>query len=260
MFVNSVINITVTGVAWALRLFDSPVGVTVKRTNRAKWAIALKISGKTIYNVKGKEIVCDSLHPVILPKGSSYSWKCTEPGVCLIIDFDAIEEYDDILKFSITDNTFFINAFSKIERSLTKQDTAHKLECNGILYGILTSLFKTLKDDYIPKDKRKLIQPAVDYMNEHYSNPDITNAELSAICGISTVYFRKTFETVYCVSPMKYLHNLRISKAKNMLLSDCESVKQVSESVGYNSIYHFSKMFKIYVGVSPTEYKKSSRD
>ncbi|MBQ2704787.1 MAG: helix-turn-helix transcriptional regulator, partial [Clostridia bacterium] len=44
-----------------------------------------------------------------------------------------------------------------------------------------------------------------------------------------------------------------------ILHSDYESVEQVAFSVGYNSIYHFSKMFKLYTGKSPSEYAKASR-
>jgi len=55
------------------------------------------------------------------------------------------------------------------------------------------------------------------------------------------------------------LNNIRINKAKSILLSDYESISQVAESVGYNSIYNFSKMFKQYTGKGPTEYKKTSR-
>ena len=58
---------------------------------------------------------------------------------------------------------------------------------------------------------------------------------------------------------MKYLHNFRIQKAKAILRSDYESIEQVARSVGYNSIYHFSKMFKEYTGKSPTEYAKQNK-
>ena len=77
---------------------------------------------------------------------------------------------------------------------------------------------------------------------------------------MSTVYFRRTFTSVYGISPIKYLHNFRIEKAKAILKSDYDTIEQVALSVGYNSIYHFSKMFKLYTGKSPLEYAKASRN
>ena len=76
---------------------------------------------------------------------------------------------------------------------------------------------------------------------------------------MSTVYFRRTFVSVYGISPIKYLHNFRMEKAKAILRSDFETIEQVALSVGYNSIYHFSKMFKVYSGISPLEYSKQNR-
>ena len=258
MFINSVADITVTDVSSSLRIINSPVNVTVKRSNRERWAVAMKISGKTVYNCNGKEILSDKFHPVILPKGCSYSWKCTEPGVCLIIDFHALESGTEILGFTISDNTFFTSAFSKIENALNHKTNDYKIECKYHLYGIISYLLKSRSKEYVTKDKQKLLAPAIEYITQNYFDGNITNNYLSGLCGISTVYFRKTFEAIYGIPPIKFLHNFRIKIAKNMLLSDYESIEQVALSVGYNSIYHFSKMFKIYTGMSPTEYVKES--
>ncbi|MBQ8559711.1 MAG: helix-turn-helix transcriptional regulator [Tyzzerella sp.] len=259
MFIDSVINITITNVAFAIRLLKSPIGITTNRPNRERWAISLKLGGKTFYTINGKQILSDALHPVILPKGCSYSWKCVEPGECIIIEFEALESACNIFSFKISDNSYIVNAFKKIEKSLNLKNANSRLECNYQLYGILLFLIKSVKTEYVSKDKKTLLQPAINYISEHHYDCSITNDFLADICGISTVYFRKTFEKVYGTSPIKYLHNFRINKAKSILESDFESINQVAASVGYSSIYHFSKMFKLYTGKSPTEYAKASR-
>ncbi len=259
MFINSGFDIVVTKVISANRLLKSPVGITTYRKNRERWAVILKLGGKTFYRVDEKEILSDHLHPVILPKGCSYSWQCVEPGECIIIEFDATTQSQQVLSFEISDNSFFTNAFSKIEKCLHLTQVNDSLECKYLLYGILLYLSKSASREYVPKDKREILQPAIEYISQKYYDSSITNERLSSLCGISTVYFRKVFEQCYGVSPIRYLHNYRINKAKAILLSDYESVEQVAVSVGYNSIYHFSKMFKSYTGVSPSEYAKASR-
>ena len=259
MFVDSVNNITITKVFSANRLINSPVGITTHRHKRNGWAIALKLKGKTIYTAGGKTFLSDSLHPVILPKGSNYSWICNEPGECLMFEFDADAEVNTIIPFEISDNSAIVNAFLKIEKSLNKKKPHYRLECYNQLYGILLFLAKSvIKEPAHPK-KTKILHPAIKYMSENYFDGNITNTSLAELCGISTVYFRKIFESVYGISPIKYLHNFRIEKAKAILRSDYESIEQVALSVGYNSIYHFSKMFKAYTGTNPSQYGKSSR-
>ena len=116
MFVNYVPNITVTNVSFVLRFMDAPVGVSTIHRLRERWAIMLKLGGKTLYTINGKEILSDASHAVLIPKGCSYSWKCVAPGECIIIEFDAPETFDDIFSFKLHDNSFIVNAFLKIEK------------------------------------------------------------------------------------------------------------------------------------------------
>ena len=260
VFINSVADIRVAKVLSANRLMNSPVGVTTHRRNRKRWAVALKLRGRTIYTFGEKTILSDSLHPVILPKGSDYSWMCEEPGECLIIEFDGDRQGADGISFEISDNSAIVNAFCKIEKSMNKRKPYYQLECLGELYEILLFLAKSITKEAIHPKKNMILQPAMKYITENYFDSTITNATLAQRCGISTVYFRKIFESAYGVSPIKHLHNFRIEKAKAILHSDYESVEQVALSIGYNSIYHFSKMFKQYTGISPSEYAKASRN
>ena len=257
MFIHSVSNLVVNKVYSANRLLNSPVGTTIHRYNREHWAIILKVTGKTIYTVGNKTIFSDSLHPVILPKGCTYSWKCIEPGECITIDFEADEIQDTFDSFEIKDNTTIINAFSKIEKNLSIKKSNYKLECTYYLYEILLFLLKSINKEQPHKKTNELLKPAIKYITEHYYDSNITNDSLAGLCGISNVYFRKTFENVYGIPPIKYLHNFRIKKAKSILKSDYDTIEQVALSVGYNSIYNFSKMFKLYTEVSPSQYAKS---
>lgn len=124
---------------------------------------------------------------------------------------------------------------------------------------MLISLLKAEKAEYLPSKKANALNPATEYIMGNYFDSEITNESLSRLCNMSTVYFRKRFSSVYGISPIKYLHNYRTEKAMAILQSDFESIGQVAQSVGYNSIYHFSKMFKLYTGKSPSEYAKQNK-
>lgn len=249
---------TVTGIVSAHRLLRSPVGVISTRKDREHWAIVLKIQGKTIYRVGEQEVCSDKDHLIILPKGLSYCWKCVEPGECIIVDFDTDSSDDRLYTLPGGDNTPFIRGFARIQKFLTLKNPGWREGAMGELYNILAQLRRDGSRQYAPASRQQLLTPAVEYMTEYYSDPGVTNDLLAARCGISTVYFRKTFESAYGISPIRYLQHLRMEKAKSMLSSDFESISQVAESVGYNSIFHFSKMFRQYTGMSPSDYAKSS--
>lgn len=256
MFIDSGANITPIRLRNTYSLLNSPTGVIVRQAGRPYWGLVLKAVGKTHYTQNGRDILSDATHMVLLPKGAKYTWECTEPGECLVLDFDVLEDVRELQGFEISDSRFVRSVFSKIARCLSQDTPASRLEGMQQLYGLLAFLAKSASKKYVPADKRQTLSPATDYMIAHYADPDISNDLLAGLCGISTVYFRKTFDAVYGISPIRYLNELRISKAKAILSGDYSSIGQVSESVGYNSVYHFSKMFKTYTGMSPTQYAK----
>ncbi|WP_319531204.1 AraC family transcriptional regulator [uncultured Cohaesibacter sp.] len=70
-------------------------------------------------------------------------------------------------------------------------------------------------------------------------------------------YFRRAFKTKLGYTPKKYMEFKRMEKAMNILLSG-ESVKATALKMGYSDVYFFSRMFKQYIGVSPSHYRVSA--
>ena len=71
---------------------------------------------------------------------------------------------------------------------------------------------------------------------------------------MSTVYYRKLFTEVMGVPPITYARQLRIEKAKEMLKSDYITLTDIATSLGYSSLYDFSRDFKKHTGVAPSKY------
>ena len=59
--------------------------------------------------------------------------------------------------------------------------------------------------------------------------------------------------------PNEYIIELRLQFAKNMLSGTNMSIKQISEHIGYNDPYFFSRLFKKHIGISPQEYRKNNK-
>lgn len=72
---------------------------------------------------------------------------------------------------------------------------------------------------------------------------------------MSSSHFSAVFRDLIGKSPIDYLLNVRITKAKQ-LLCDGISVTKVSELTGFSDIYYFSNVFKKTEGESPAEFKR----
>ena len=75
--------------------------------------------------------------------------------------------------------------------------------------------------------------------------------------GLSSVYLGKIFKRVTGVNYVQYLTDLRMEKAKVMLLQDGVRIQDVAEALGYSQPHYFSKIFKQTTGMSPSEYVRS---
>ena len=108
-------------------------------------------------------------------------------------------------------------------------------------------------------DKSKYVLEAMDYISQHYNEPDISVGTVAQSLNISEGYLSHTFKKETDYTLLNYLTRYRIHKAME-LLKDCRvKVYEVAEQVGYRDIAYFSATFKKYAGISPSEYQLSSR-
>ena len=229
---------------------------TMRRINRPHWAIILKYEGETIYKNNGKSYISNAKNMIILPKGSNYEWQCTSPGRYYTIEFDCDTVCEELFSFPINSYEKILQLYKDGEYKKNSNKPIYKLELLKTAYSILLLLLKEKHPSYTSLTKRQKIEPAVDFLMKHY-NQSIKNEDLAKLTGLSTIYFRKIFTEYFGISPITYLHKLRIKKAKEILRSDYESVSNIAESLGYPDVYDFSRTFKKHVGVSPRQYAKS---
>lgn len=228
------------------------------RKHRHCWAISVKLAGKTTYTSDGKVHVSDPDHVVLLPKGAAYRLSYEELGECFMVEFEA--DYDGtnpgITSYAVSRKHDFVNKAINLERLWTFKKTAYELFCISGMYDLLAKLHETELSGYYSSGKYKVIEPAIKYLEENYADPDLSSEDMARVAGISSVYFRKIFSIVFGQSPMRYLQSVRMEKAKDMLSGDYTPITDIAESVGFKSIYYFSKTFKKVTGYTPTEYAR----
>ncbi|WP_187274103.1 AraC family transcriptional regulator [Paenibacillus sp. N3.4] len=84
---------------------------------------------------------------------------------------------------------------------------------------------------------------------------DMTIHELSQTAHFHPNYFIRIFKTHLGVSPMKYIYDRRLEKAKGMLSNSLMTINEVAQMTGFHDASHFSTSFKKHVGISPSEFR-----
>lgn len=97
----------------------------------------------------------------------------------------------------------------------------------------------------------------LEHITHHY-NEDFGLNEMADMVDMNPNYLSNLFKEEVGISFVKYLTNIRIDRAKELLLEG-EKVVQVSKKVGFNNYRYFCEIFKRYEGKTPSEYKGQRR-
>lgn len=106
------------------------------------------------------------------------------------------------------------------------------------------------------KDRGKKIsalQPVLSYIQDHLHRP-VSVRELADKAGMSEKYFITCFKKAVGLTPGKYIHQLRMNRARDYLYQKRYSVRQIADFLGYPDPYTFSRAFKKYYHVPPSRF------
>lgn len=118
-----------------------------------------------------------------------------------------------------------------------------------------TSKFKTNAEyiaERIENRSESVVEKAKKYMNENFSK-DISLEDVSMKVDISPYYFSKLFKEEEGNNFIEYLTKLRMDEAIRLLKETDLSMKEICIQVGYSDPNYFSRNFKKYTGITPTE-------
>lgn len=244
---------------YAVNLINFSYPVLKQRTDRRNGAIAFKLEGRTVYEFSGKKYISDADHILIIPPYVPYSFQIEKIGACVEIELES-DSYTEPCSFEIKNGVEINNLVRKILLTWNTAPNGYQAKVFSDTYRLLyLAAEKSASSDYAYESKSKMIYPAISYIKNHYADGRISGKYLAELCNISEVYFRKIFTAALGVSPQRYIIDLRMKKAKEILIGDYSSVEDVASAVGYSNIYNFCKAFKNEVGVSPTGYAKGER-
>ncbi len=162
--------------------------------------------------------------------------------------------------FSCGSKDFISDCFSNMieSRALRK---GREIRLLGYLYLFLSQLIEQhgmdRSSDRADTRKEVYVQKAVEYIGMNYSRKMSIN-ELSRHIGLDRSYLGSLFKEQLDVSPQDFLIHFRMSKACELIKSNNLTIGDISRSVGYDDQLLFSKLFKKYLGVPPSEYRKNS--
>ena len=229
--------------------------------NRPSHGLAINKSGEKTYIFSdGRKLTVKENDIIYLPKHSTYTVKSEMLGDCYAINFDIDEDaIFEPFVIKIKRHNEITDFFRIANKVWAYKKNGYLIKCKAELYNIIYAMQKEYFSEYFPKEKLDIIKPALEYIHERYTKELISIETLSNMCDITPEYFRRIFKSFYGISPVKYINNLKITRAKELLKSKMYSVTEALQLSGFAEMSHFSREFKKSTGISPSEYKKSAQ-
>jgi AraC-like DNA-binding protein len=92
-------------------------------------------------------------------------------------------------------------------------------------------------------------------LGQHFSR-EWNIDQMASTFGISAAHFQRLFKQHTGITPMRYLHSLRLEKAKELIENSYGPIGQIALRVGFADESRFSRDFKARYGVTPTECRR----
>lgn len=104
--------------------------------------------------------------------------------------------------------------------------------------------------------RERIVQEAIAYIRDHFAD-EVSRETLAARFQCSPAHFSRLFSRTTGYSYQDFLLQCRLEKAKELLRSSHLHVAEIAGAVGYEDPFHFSKIFRKRVGVSPRKFRES---
>ena len=236
-------------------LRDSSIMGTRQMHSRRTHALFLKLQGTTEYHIDGQTLLLNEGEVLLVEKGSSYSIRGLNPGYSYIINFECDCPFPQSLRKLPLPQGFDIRPLAeKLYRSWQKE---HMYAALAAVYQLLdaTAAAEAQKSYISPREKERL-EPVMDYLKQHLTDPELKLETLPPLAGVSDAYLRRIFKKQYGTAPAGFVLQERMRLAKQLLSSgETLQIAQVAAKIGYNDPLYFSRIFKKQTGMTPSEYR-----
>lgn len=249
------------------------IGYFISRQCAADWSIEDSItnfidityiySGEAYYTIDDKNYYVSKGDVLCIPKHSRRSalTNPNNPMACYPINFQAYDfnKNEITLPFPLISNIGIIDPllhlYKELNMAWTEKKAGYTLYSQSIFMSILYRLFCLLyyHNDQTFIDSR--IQKVIRFISHHYTEK-LTVDDLARQVCLNPVYLGILFKENTGLSVKKYINQIKINHAENLLLSGEFTITEIALRCGFEDIYYFSKLFKSMRGYPPSQINR----
>lgn len=234
------------------------------------------VGGSGKFNIEGKllPVTTDDMvivNPNVEHTEVSYNKRPLEYIVLGVegLEYSAGEDADERWFMTNMQNSreALLHALREMLREIEFKAVGYELICQDLLEVLILRLMRHAGLQFLPtktehrKPGRKPSKECAavrHYIDNHFKE-NINLDMLSELVHVNKYYMVHSFTKEYGISPINYLISRRIEESKYLLSDTDHSLSQISHMLGFSSPSYFSQSFRRLEGMSPMEFRRSSR-
>ena len=247
-------------------------GDLVTRHHHASYQIlyGLEGKGKMMLGEESSDFLQDSL--AFIKPYSEHAIVSDSELTLLVLAFDesVLETIAESDWFTSTfGESFFLNMlpftavdlrqlFRKMLFEQTRQDELGQWTLKILMYEFLVVVARSIQSSEVNDSNSLRAGRIRTYIDEHYYE-SLHAGDLASRLGISTRHLNNIFKEHFQTTPVQYLTEVRINRAKEMLIETDKDIVSICFEIGYETVPTFYRAFKKVVEISPRKYREMYR-
>lgn len=243
------------------RLMKRPLFQTVRPEGRADYQLLYVAGGAGIFVLDGRETRVEEGGAVLYRPGTAqnYSYALTDSPDIYWMHFTG-RGVERILSEAGMAGPFFRTGpraaypalFDRIIRELQLKRLGFSAICSGIGMELIARIGRGCADAGDSPDGR--MEEILAYFHQNFQR-EIEVRECARRFNMSESWLIRCFRERTGMTPQRYLTDIRLNQAKELLISSSLNVGEIAAIVGYENALYFSRVFRKYAGLSPSAYR-----
>jgi AraC family transcriptional regulator len=223
-------------------------------------SICFVVSGSYSERVRGRETAC-ATHSIVLkpPMEGHADLFGRSGGTCLLIEIEpdrlqSIAPYSDIAREpSFVRNPRIAGLGRSLYREFAGEDALSPLAIEALILELLVEAART-KQQERTQGQPGWLRQAHELIHDRYREA-LTLSSVARAVNIHPSRLAVVFKRHYRSSLGEYVRRLRIERASIELATPGAAIAEIGHTLGFFDQAHFSRVFKRYIGLTPTEFR-----
>ncbi|WP_339146072.1 MULTISPECIES: AraC family transcriptional regulator [unclassified Sutcliffiella] len=163
---------------------------------------------------------------------------------------------NEIVLFKPRKSAYYEQRLTFLNEQWLSKRVFHEELSQNILLELLIMIAQEKAEWHTSPVKESSVRDMQEYILQHYRR-NITIEELATLIGVTPNYVTVLFKEVIGITPIQYLHQTRINNAWNLISTTKMTIKEIADHLGYCDQSYFNRMFKKWMGIPPSQVKKT---